>query len=159
MTIDPHAVPRKLIDDAVVAKLPPENDPMVREHLQTCELCREYLDTSTRVLAGLDSFRFEVDPSLESKVGEALRARAEQLKGAAPLDRGQLIRVCVLAVLFAAAGSVLDLQIGKALVPLLPLRHVDLRQDLLLFWVIPSLLPLLLFPLLPALASRKERFA
>ncbi len=109
------------------------------------------------MIAGLESFHFEVDPVLESRVVEALWARAEQMKADVPLHRRRLVWAGLMALLFAGAGSLFDLRVGEWLAPVLRLRPVEMRQDLLLFWVLPSLLPLLLFPLLPVLASRRER--
>ena len=163
MTTDVHALCRQRIDDALLAKRPPHEDPELRDHVQTCRLCEEYLDTSNRVIAGLDSFHFEVDPLLETRVAEALWLRVDALKrdatlqGDAPLERRRLVWAGVIALLFAGAGSLFDLRVGEMLASLLRLRPVEMRQDLLLFWVLPSLLPLMLFPLLPVLASRRER--
>ena len=157
MTTDLHTLCRQRIDDALLAKLSPQADHALTEHVRTCRLCEEYLETSTRVIASLDSFRFEVDPWLQARVREALWVRAEELKGDVPHQRRRLVWVGIIAVLFAGAGSVFDLRMGESLESVLHLGHVAVRQNLLTFWVLPSLLPLMLFPLLPALASRRER--
>ena len=158
MTSDMHHLCREMIDNTLVAGSSVEDDPLLREHLRTCLPCQEYLEAGTRVLAGLGGFSFTVDPSLETTVLHALEMRAHQLT-AASLDRKRLAWACAIAVLFAVAGSLLDLRCGDLLASLLHLRTLEVRQSLLTFWVIPSLLPVLLFPLLPVLAGRKERMA
>jgi predicted anti-sigma-YlaC factor YlaD len=145
-----------MIDEALVAGTSAPARPLLNEHLQSCAQCREYLDTSTRVIASLGGFSFEVDPILQAKVFDAITLRAQQAQ-AAQFSPKRLGMICILAVALTVIGSFFDLRFGGLLASVLDLHHAQLRQGLLTFWIIPSLCLLLLFPMLPLLSGRKER--
>ena len=156
MTFDPHALCRKSMDDTLINGLSPLGDPLLRQHLETCSSCQEYLDASRRVITSLGGFSFELDPSHQDTVHAALQLRAQQL-AVVPLSRKQIAKASAIACVFAIIGSLLDLQFGGFAASLLHTHHLHLRQNLLTFWIIPSLFPLLLFPMLPFLAGEKEK--
>jgi hypothetical protein len=58
-------------------------------------------------------------------------------------------------------GSLADLQFGGLIAAVFDIQRTQVRQELLAFWIVPSLCVLLLFPLLPLLskagAHREER--
>jgi predicted anti-sigma-YlaC factor YlaD len=145
-----------MIDEALVAGISASPQPLLNEHLQSCAQCRDYLETSTRVIASLGGFSFEVDPILQAKVSDALALRAQRAESA-QFSPDRLVIICVLAVALTIAGSFFDLHCGGLLASVLDLHHAHLRQDLLAFWIIPSVCLLFLFPLLPLLSRRKER--
>ncbi|HEY5381310.1 MAG TPA: hypothetical protein VIJ65_03585 [Acidobacteriaceae bacterium] len=156
MISDRHELFRSMIDEALVAGTSVSPQPLLNEHLQSCAPCREYLDASTRVISSLGGFSFEVDPSLQAKVFDALALRAQQPEPA-QFSPNRLVMICILAAALTVAGSFFDLKFGSLLASVLDLHYAQLRQGLLTFWIIPSLCLLLLFPLLPLLSRRKER--
>ena len=157
MIADPHQEFQTLIDELVVggASRP---DILLEEHLRTCPQCAEYFQVNMRVVAALGQFTFGVDPALQKKVLHAARL------GSRPawyqtLDRRQLTQVCFFAFALFLGGSFLDMGVGRLIEPLFQTWHVHLRRDLLNFWVLPSFLIVLAFPLLPLLAQHEERIA
>ena len=150
-----------MIDEALVTAGSAQPNPALREHLQSCTACQQYLAASSRVIASLGSFSFDVDPLLQGKVVAAIRERAPLLQRSQrlspALNRNQFALVCMLAVVLTVAGSFFDLQLTVFLSSALKLQGLQLRQGLLTFWIVPSLCLLLLFPVLPLLAARKER--
>ena len=61
------------------------------------------------------------------------------------------------ALMLSAAGSLIGLQFGGLIAPVLDMQRTQLRHGLVAFWILPSLCFLLLFPILPLLSRRKER--
>jgi predicted anti-sigma-YlaC factor YlaD len=156
MISDRHELFRNMIDETLVVGTSASPQPELNEHLQSCAHCREYLETTTRAIASLGSFSFEVDPTLQAKVANALTLRAQQLEPAR-FSPARLVMACILAVALTVVGSFFDLKFGGLLASVLDLHHAQLRHGLLTFWIIPSLCLLLLFPMLPLLSRRKER--
>jgi hypothetical protein len=156
MISDRHEPFRNMIDEALVAGTAASPRPLLNEHLQTCAECREYLETNARVIASLGGFSFEVDPSLQAKIADALMLRAQQLEPA-QFSPDRLLIICLLAVALTVAGSFFDLHLSGLLASALDLRRAELRQGLLTFWIIPSICLLILFPMLPLLSRRQER--
>jgi predicted anti-sigma-YlaC factor YlaD len=156
MIADRHEPFRTMIDEVLVAGTSASPQPLLNEHLQSCAQCRDYLEASARVIASLGGFSFEVDPSLQAKVFDALTLRAQQ-PASAQFNLNRLAMICILAVALTVTGSFFDLTFGGLLASVLDLHRAHLRQGLLTFWIIPSLCLLLLFPMLPLLSSSKER--
>lgn len=156
MISDGHELFRNMIDEALVTGGSAFLRPALNEHLQSCAQCREYLENTTRAIASLGGFSFEVDPTLQVKVADAITQRAHQLVPAR-FDPNRLVMICVLAITLTVAGSFVDLKFGGLLASALDLHPEQLRQGLLAFWIIPSVCLMLLFPLLPLLSRRKER--
>lgn len=155
MTADPHQEFRTLIDELLVggAALP---DPLLEQHLRTCPQCAAYWQVNMRVVAALGQFTFGVDPALRKKV---LYAIGLDFRPAwyQTLGPRQLTQVCFFAFALFLAGSFLDMSVGRLIEPLFQTWHLHLRQDLLNFWILPSFLIVLAFPLLPLLAQHEER--
>ena len=159
MKTDGHAECRRMIDDLLVmGAAAVQEEPWMREHLRECPECQAYLDASHRVVASFGSLSFAVDPVLQTRVFRALERRGKELTAPLP-DRRQVAWACGIAVVLTVAGSLLELRCGDLLATVLHLRPMAVRQDLLLFWIAPSLLVLLLFPMVPVLAERRERMA
>ena len=156
MISDRHEPFRNMIDEALVAGTSASVQPPLNEHLQSCAQCREYLETTTRAIASLGAFSFEVDPTLQAKVSDAITLRAQQLQPA-QFSADRLVMVCLLALTLTIAGSFFDLKFSGLLASVLNLHSAQLRHGLLTFWIISSLCLLLLFPMLPLLSRRKER--
>ena len=158
MKPDRHEVFERMIDEALAVGMPIPEEKSLRQHLQSCVPCQEYLNANTRVIAGLGGLSFEVDPSLQAKVVESISQRAQQIQ-AAPFNSRRLMLICVLALALTVVGSFLDLQFGNLIASLLDIRSIHVRQGLFALWIIPSICLFLLFPMLPVLspANRNER--
>ncbi len=154
MNNDHHESFRHMIDESLAGGISAEREHSLREHLDTCAPCQEYLSVSNRVIAGLRGFSFEVDPTLTARVLSSLRRPAQP-----SLRRWALISVA--AVVLTMGGSFVDLRFGDLIASVFDIQRMQVRQGLLDFWIVPSLCVLLLFPLLPLLSKagspREER--
>ena len=152
MNNDQHEFFRHMIDESLADGIPADSEHSLREHLDTCAPCRQYLSASHRVIAGLRGFSFKVDPTLNARVLASLRQRAQP-------SRRRWALSSAAAVLLTLAGSFVDLRFGDLIASVFHIQRMQLRQGLLAFWIVPSLSVLLLFPLLPLLsraAARRE---
>jgi hypothetical protein len=156
MKTDHHATMQNLIDKNLVGDASPREEQSLREHLPACAECQEYLSASTRVIAGLGAFSFDVDRGLEAKVLWSLKLRAQQLEAARP-SRRRMVWGCTAAVVLLVTGSLIALQFGNLVAAYLDLQPTQIQRVLLALWVIPSLCFSLLFPVLPRLLDREER--
>ena len=151
MNIHHHESFQHLIDESLAGAISAEKERFLREHLDTCAPCQEYLSASNRVIAGLGGFSFEVDPSLNARVLASLRRPAR------PRHRRWAL-ISVAAVVLTMSGSFVDLQFGRLIGSVF---DIQVQQRLLAFWIVPSLCVFLLFPLLPLLSKagirREER--
>jgi hypothetical protein len=158
MGSDGHERFQHMIDESLAG--PVQEEQSLREHLQACAPCQEYLAASHRVIAGLGGFSFAVDPGLNAKVSASLRLRAQQIKATQP-GRRQVVLSCVLALMLTAVGSFFDLRLSGSIASLFDLQRMQVQQGLIAFWILPSLCLLLLFPILPLLSAggtnQKER--
>jgi hypothetical protein len=157
MKTDPHATFRDVIDKTLAGGASPEDDQSLQEHLAACAQCQEYLSAGNRVIGGLGGFSFDVDPGLQQKVFWSLSVRAQQLE-AAQSHRRRIVLGCVGALVLMITGSFVALEFGNLVAAALDLPPMQVQRLLLLVWVIPSLCLSLLFPILPVLSHREERF-
>ena len=160
MNIDHHERFQHMIDESLAGGISAEREQSLREHLDTCALCQEYLSASNRVIAGLGGFSFEVDPTLNARIFASLRQAAQQVQAAQPRSRRWAL-ISVVAVVLTMGGSLVDLRFGDLIAFVFDIQRMQVRQGLLAFWIVPSLCVLLLFPLLPLLSKagthREER--
>jgi len=156
MNTDHHQSFQHMIDESLAGGISAEREQSLREHIDTCAPCQEYLSASNRVIAGLGGFSFEVDPSLNARVLASLRRPAQP-------GRRRWALISVAAVVLTMGGSFVDLQFGGLIASVFDLQRTQVRQGLLAFWIVPSLCVLLLFPLLPLLSKagthREERIS
>jgi hypothetical protein len=149
-----------MIDESLAGGISAEREQSLREHLDTCAPCQEYLRASNRVIAGLGGFSFEMDPTLNVRVIASLRLPAQQVQAAQP-GRRRWALISVAAVVLTMGGSFVDLQFGRLIASVFDIQRMQVQQGLLAFWILPSLCVLLLFPLLPLLSKagthREER--
>jgi predicted anti-sigma-YlaC factor YlaD len=157
MKTDPHATFRDLIDRTLAGGASLEDDQSLQEHLATCDQCQEYLSAGTRVIDSLGGFSFDVDPALDGKVLRSLTVRAQRQEKA-ELNRRRIVWGCVVALVLLITGSWVALESGNLVAAALNLPPMQVQRLLLLVWVIPSLGLSLLFPILPLLSRREERF-
>jgi len=160
MNIDRHESFQHMIDESLASGISAEREQSLREHLDTCGPCQEYLSASNRVIASLAGFSFEVDPTLDARVLASLGRRAQQVQAAQP-GRRRWALIGVAAVALTMGGSFVDLQFGGLIASVFDIQRTQVQEELLAFWIVPSLFALLLFPLLPLLAKagthRQER--
>ena len=156
MNIDRHEGFQHMIDESLVSGISAEREQFLREHLATCARCQEYLSASNRVIAGLGGFSFEVDPSLNARIFASLKLQALQVHAAQP-GRRRWALISLAAVLLTMGGSFVDLKFGSLIAAVFDIQHMQVRQGLLAFWIVPSLFVLLLFPLLPLLSKAGTR--
>src|SRR5580658_404076 len=160
MNIDHHDTFQRMIDESLAGVLSAEKEQSLREHLDTCAPCRDYLSASNRVIAGLSGFSFEVNPTLNARVLAGISLRAQQVRAAQP-GRGRWALITLAAVVLTMGGSFVDLQFGRLIAAVFDIQRTQVQQGLLAFWIVPSLCVLLLFPLLPLLSKagthREER--
>jgi len=160
MNTDDHQSFQHMIDESLAGAISAEKERFLREHLDTCAPCQEYLSASNRVIASLEGFSFEVNPTLNARVLASLRLRAQQLQAAQPGRRRWLL-ISLAAVVLTMGGSFVDLQFGRLIAAVFDIQRTQVQRGLLAFWIVPSLCALLLFPLLPLLSKagthREER--
>lgn len=156
MRSDEHESFRRWIDETLAGEIAPGEEESLRGHLQSCTECQEYLAASTRVIAGLGGFSFDVDPALQEQVCAAVSLRAQQIESGKP-SRWQMAWIFIAALLLSVAGSLIDLQFGGLIASVLDMQRTQMRHGLVFFWILPSFCLLLLFPILPLLSQRKER--
>jgi hypothetical protein len=156
MRSDDHESFQRRIDETLAHDVTVGEEESLREHLQSCTQCQEYLAAGTRVIAGLGGFSFDVDPALQEQVCAAISLRAQQIESGQP-NRRRIAWICMIALVLSAAGSFIDLQFGGLIASVLDMQRTQVRHGLLTFWILPSFCFLLLFPILPLLSHRKER--
>jgi hypothetical protein len=154
MNIDHHESFQRMIDESLAGAISAEREQSLREHLDTCAPCQEYLSASNRVIASLGGFSFEVDPTLDARVFASLRLRAQQVRTAQP-SRRRWVLISLAAVVLTMGGSFVDLQFGRLIASVFDIERTQVQQGLLAFWIVPSLCVLLLFPLLPLLSKSR----
>ena len=152
MNADRHEIFQLMIDKTLAGEVPLQEGNSLREHLQACAQCQEYLSANTRVIASLGGFSFDVNPELNGKVCASLKLRARQLEVQQP-NRQRLAWICILALTLTAVGTFIDLQFGKVAAAFLGVQPMHMRQELLTFWIGPSLFFALLLPILPVLSG------
>jgi anti-sigma factor RsiW len=156
MNIDHHESFQHMIDESLAGVIAAEREQSLREHLDTCALCQEYLIASNKVIAGLGGFSFGVDPTLNARVLASLRLRAGQVQVARP-SRRRWVLASLAAVMLTMSGSFADLQFGGVIASVFDIQRAQVQQGLLVFWIVPSLCVLLLFPLLLLLSKAGTR--
>ena len=150
MGSDGHERFQHMIDESLAGTVQEEQS--LREHLQSCVPCQEYLAASNRAIAGLGGFSFAVDPGLNAKVSASLKLRAQQIRATQP-GRRQLVLSCILALMLTAVGSLFDLRLSGLIATVFDLQRMQVQHGLIALWILPSLCLLLLFPILPLLSA------
>jgi len=154
MHVDLHQVMRQIIDKSLLGELPAHEEQTLREHVATCDSCREYLDNSNRVVAGLGGFSFEVNPELQHKVMASLTRRAQQLE--LSTEHKPMVWIYLAALVLTVAGSLVAEQMSGLLGGVLHLQAGPLKSSVVALWIVPSLCFCLLFPVLHRLAAGEK---
>jgi anti-sigma factor RsiW len=156
MRNDHHESFQRMIDESLAGDISAEREQFLREHLDTCVPCQEYLSANNKVIAGLGGFAFEVNPTLNARVLASLKQHAPQVQAAQP-GRRRWVLISLAAVVLTLGGSFVDLQLGDLIASAFDIQRAQAQQGLLAFWIVPSLCVLLLFPLLPLLSKAGTR--
>ena len=69
-----------LIDKLLAGAITPQEERNLREHMRDCTACQQYMDVSRRAITGLKEFSFEVNPSLNAQVQNAITQRVRELE-------------------------------------------------------------------------------
>ncbi len=148
MIADCHERFARLIDESLAGAISAEEQRPLREHLAHCASCKEYLNASNRVLWGLSGFSFEVNPTLNVRVVEALTLKVEQNR-LAHAGRSRILRphhvpmkvraAFAGALLMSFAGSALVYQTAKRLALPMHFYAAQVQIGVLVFWLLPSL--------------------
>ncbi|MFZ0519081.1 MAG: hypothetical protein WBG23_00225 [Acidobacteriaceae bacterium] len=153
MQTDSHESICRLIDKSLAGGVSGHEEQSLRQHLLTCDACRQYLDVSNRAIAGLGEFSFETDPNLPEKIVAALIVRAAQLE-THRLSHRQLAWSYVAALILTLAGSFAAMQLGDRFASALPATHQQVQLGLVALWIVPSVCFCLLLPTLPTMSKR-----
>jgi hypothetical protein len=152
MQADRHEPICRIVDKSLVGALSDQEQQSLREHLIGCAPCRAYLDDCSRAIAGLDGFRFDINPGLERKVLASLALRSQQLE-ARQIHRKRLWRSGAAAFVLAVAGCFAASQLVDLAATVFHIELSQVQLGLMAFWIAPSACFLLLFPLLPLLMN------
>ncbi len=150
-TSQDHASVWLAIDKSLAGDASTAEETIIREHLQSCSECREYLALSQRAIASLKGFSFGRGPETREVVA-ALMVRAQKSE-ATEDHRLQIWAGCLTAIALTVAGSFTASQVLRLLALILPLNATRIHFSLLAFWVVPSVCVCLLFLLLPMLSG------
>ena len=153
MHVDLHQKVRDAIDKSLLGQTSAEEQRMQAEHLASCDACRQYLDDSQRVIAGLSGFSFEVDPALQEKVMASLELRAQQLTSQ---GRRPIWMIYLVAILLTGAGSFAAARGSSLASAAFHLQPGPLQIGVLLLWIVPSLCFCLLFPVVHHLSTAEK---
>lgn len=111
MQSDLHERARKLIDLACVAGISQDDEFWLHSHTIDCAECGEYAETTARVIHGLGSFSFDIEPGLIMQAKEAITHAAEVVATRRGVRRRFLAGGAVSALL-TSIGSWASWEIG-----------------------------------------------
>ena len=100
-----HKHAQLLIDQSVVSGISEAEQSWLRDHTSECAKCRHYAEISARVIRGLGSFSFEIEPGLNVQVQSAVTERAQVLAVDRDLYR-RFFKGFVIALALTCVGSV-----------------------------------------------------
>jgi predicted anti-sigma-YlaC factor YlaD len=143
MQVDRHEPICQLIDKSLTGAATLDEERSLQDHLSTCAACRQYLETSQRAILSLSGFAFEVNPSLQEKVMEALVAQRGD-DNPIPVWWGR-----VAALVLTVVGSFATWRIASLAAAAFHLQPAQIQLGLAAFWIAPSICFCLLLLLLP----------
>jgi hypothetical protein len=152
MKADNHEKVRQVIDKMLTEGSTLAEEQSLRQHLDECTACAQYLDASTRAIASLSGFSFDVDRALQAQVHASVELRAQQLDSMQP-SRARTLWNYALALVFTVAGSFAAAQLCGAAAAFLRMPLADVQRGFIALWVVPSLCFLLLIPALPSILA------
>jgi hypothetical protein len=147
MQVDDHESMRHVIDKSLAGAASVEEEQALREHLPTCDGCRDYLAACNCAIASLEGLRFKMDPGLDGKVLASLALRSRQLD-AERIHRRRMWWGCVAALVLTVVGSFAASRLGSLAGAIFHLEPARIQFGLATFWITPSWCFCLLFLLL-----------
>jgi hypothetical protein len=137
MNNDFHQRARILIDQARVAGISQEEESWLKNHTIGCTECRAYAETTARVIQGLGSFSFDIDPGLAARVQKAITLAAETA-AVRRFARRRFLAGGMIALLLTFTGSLASWEVGGLVV-----AHIQIAPWLwktgVVLWSLPSL--------------------
>src|ERR1700693_5374082 len=79
MHLDPHQRARFLTDETLVAGISREDQCWLRSHTEHCAECAGHAELTSRIVQGLNSFSFEIEPGMHSRVQDAVSAHTQRV--------------------------------------------------------------------------------
>lgn len=152
MKADSHEKVRQMIDRMLSDGSTLAEERSLRQHLDECAACAEYLDASTRAIASLNGFSFDVDRVLQAQIHASVELHAQQLAATQP-SRARTLGSYALALVLTVAGSFIAAQLCGAAAAFLRMPLADVQRGFIALWIVPSLCFLLLIPALPSLLA------
>jgi hypothetical protein len=137
MNNDLHQRARILIDQAGVAGISQQEESWLRNHAIGCPECQAYAESTARVIQGLGSFSFDVDPELAAHVQKAI-TRAAETAAVRRFVRRKFVVAGMIALLLTSIGSLATWEVGG-----LVAAHARILPSLwktgVVLWSFPSL--------------------
>lgn len=152
MKADSHEKVRQMIDMMLTEGSSIPEEQSIRQHLDECAECAEYLDACTRTIASLSGFSFDVDRALQAQIHASVEVRAQQLMATQP-SRARTLGNYALALILTVAGSFIAAQLCGTAAAYLRMPLADVQRGFIALWIVPSLCFLLLIPALPSLLA------
>lgn len=151
MKIESHKEICLLIDKSLQNNLSQDEETSLREHLDSCPECQEYLEANEWSIAALEGFAFEATPGLNAQVHRSMRKLESDLK-----ERRRSIRISAVAFTLSFLSSFLLWGPSDVLASHLHLAANDVQLLFLLFWVLPALFVAVCIPIFPSLLLRSQ---
>jgi hypothetical protein len=137
MNNDLHQRARILIDQARVAGISQEEESWLKNHTIGCTQCRAYAEITARVIQGLGSFSFDMDPGLAAHVQKEI-TRAAETAAVRLFVRRRFLASGMIALLLTSIGSLASWEVGELLA-----AHIQIVPWLwktgVVLWSLPSL--------------------
>jgi len=137
MQNDFHRRARLLIDQAHVVGISPEEESWLNIHTINCTECRDYAEITERVIQGLGSFSFEVDPGLTERVQKALTRSAEAV-ATSHVVRQKFFSGAVISLLLTLVGSLASWEAAALVAAQIHISPWTWKTGVVL-WSLPSL--------------------
>lgn len=111
MQNDLHERAHKLIDLACVAGISQDEESWLHSHTIDCTECREHAEATARVIHGLGSFSFDMEPGIGMQVQEAVTHAAEAF-AIRRIVRRNFLAGAAISALLTGIGSWASWEIG-----------------------------------------------
>jgi hypothetical protein len=137
MNSDLHQRARILIDQTRVAGIFQEEESWLKNHIIGCTECGAYAEITTRVIQGLGSYSFDMDPGLAAHVQKAI-TRAAETAAVRRFVRRKFLAGGMIGLLLTSIGSLASWEAGG-----LVAAHIQIVPWLwktgVVLWSLPSL--------------------